>query len=105
MSLRGLFVVVVILLVPCVGWSAAPPPMRVDALGDPLPRGALARLGTMRFRQSDCPDAVAISPDGTLAAAASNSSEIYLWELPSGELRGMLHGHRGKVTSLAFSPD
>jgi WD40 repeat protein len=84
-----------------VAHPAAPPPPRVDTLGDPLPRGALARLGTTRFRQREC-NALAISPDGTLAAA-SDDGKVRLWALPSGRAWGVLDD--ADVTSLAFSPD
>src|SRR5262249_19039179 len=51
--------------------GAAPPaPVRLDALGDPLPDGAVARLGSARFR-CGCmePHDLALTADGKLAAA------------------------------------
>ena len=80
---------VLLLLVPAVIVNAAaPPPVnapRRDVNGDPLPEGAVARLGTTRFQPHDTiadnpkgfqmysPSTIALSPDGTTMAAATNS--------------------------------
>ena len=42
----------------------APPPAPTDLAGDPLPAGALARLGTTRFLHADIPTQIAYAPDG-----------------------------------------
>jgi WD40 repeat protein len=95
-------------LVVSTAHPAAPPAPRVDPLGDPLPPGALARLGTSRFRQYGA-TAAAISPDGKLAAGGNHGCTIFLWEMPSGRPRGEIQA--GELTdypgieSLAFSPD
>jgi WD40 repeat protein len=52
---RLLFTVIALCTLSCVlqeapGQPPTPPGPRVDALGDPLPDGAMARLGVMRFR-------------------------------------------------------
>jgi WD40 repeat protein len=81
---------VLILLVQTVCVNAAAPPQvnspRLDINGDPLPRGAVARLGTVRFQPEERFDqdrrgwrwriafaAVALSPDGTTLAVTSKS--------------------------------
>src|SRR5437879_3608709 len=57
---------------------AAPTQSRVDALGDPLAKGAIARLGTTRMRHFSTQDhycsgvgCVAWSPDGKMIATTS----------------------------------
>src|SRR5262249_42841817 len=58
---------------------------RTDAHGDPLPPGAVARLGTVRFRHEGWIGGIALSPDGrTLAATAGKSAAF--WDVSTGRL-------------------
>jgi RNA polymerase sigma factor (sigma-70 family) len=59
---------------------------RVDHYGDLLPAGALARLGTARFRHGDLLSSISISPDGQ--QIVSQSDLVRVWEAATGkELR------------------
>jgi RNA polymerase sigma factor (sigma-70 family) len=57
----------------------------VDALGDPLPTGAIARLGTARLRHGDGVFYAAYTPDGKGLLTAGLDQVISLWEQPSGK--------------------
>jgi WD40 repeat protein len=48
---------------------------------------------------------LAVAPDGKTLAAGNTSGVIYLWEIGTANVRGILTGHQAKVTSLDFSPD
>ncbi|KAF8751911.1 hypothetical protein RHS01_08525 [Rhizoctonia solani] len=49
---------------------------------------------------------VSISPDGTMAASASEDRTIGLWNVQTGTLLApLLQGHTGRVLSVAFSRD
>jgi RNA polymerase sigma factor (sigma-70 family) len=77
---------------------------RQDRYGDKLPEGALARLGTVRFRHDDWVSDVAIAPDGeTLAAAAGKA--ISLWDPATGKRRRLLTVPGTWFRCLAYSPD
>lgn len=77
-----------------------------DLHGDPLPEGAVARLGTLRFRAGGGITALAFSPDGKIIASCSNGNAIRLWEAASGkQIRALMEDGLGNVNALAFSPD
>jgi WD40 repeat protein len=64
--------------------AAAGQPGRVDAQGDPLPDGVVARLGTVRFRHGYPVYGMAYSPDGKrLASRASDGLRV--WETATGK--------------------
>ncbi len=59
-----------------------------DCQGDPLPDGAIVRLGTTRFRHDDHVEFVAYLPGGKRLLSFGNEGAFRIWELPGGkELR------------------
>lgn len=81
---------------------------RTDNYGDPLPPGALARIGTMRFRDGGFIRTLAYSPDGKMLASSGwvyREGVIRLWDAATGKERFLLQPHASYPSSLAFSPD
>src|SRR5438105_634500 len=61
------------------------PPARVDPFGDPLPEGAIARIGTTRLRASAMVNVVAFSHDGRRLAYGNEMGVIHVCEAADGK--------------------
>jgi WD40 repeat protein len=89
--------------------AAGTPENRIDCYGDPLPPGAVARLGTVRFLPCSTAWAVALSPDGrTVATGTISGSErniVELWDAATGARIGTIADGTENIFCLAWSPD
>ncbi|HYV37333.1 MAG TPA: WD40 repeat domain-containing protein [Gemmataceae bacterium] len=81
------------------------PPQRNDCHGDPLPEGALARLGTTRLRHNDGVSHVAYSPDGKLLASTSRDRTLRIWESATGRQVHVFQEKEVDFYAVAWSPD
>lgn len=73
---------------------------RTDPFGDPLPDGAVARLGTMRLRQPGVRSLAFSKDGGTLASGGDRP--VQLWEVATGKLLRTLDPSVGTGWSVAF---
>src|SRR5438105_15188762 len=69
----------------------------VDVYGDPLPAGAIARIGTMRLRHAGAVTCLAFSPDSAQLFSASHDKTICMWDARTGKLRRRFTGHEDAV--------
>jgi RNA polymerase sigma factor (sigma-70 family) len=84
---------------PAAEGEAAVPGAGTDSLGDPLPPGAVARLGTTRFWRGNNPRSLAFSPDGKMLLSGGDT--IHLLDARTGRQVRRFPAHGG----VAFSPD
>jgi WD40 repeat protein len=80
-------------------------PPATDALGDPLPPGAIAPLGTVRLRHTahDAVACVAFSPNGKTVVNGGRSGGC-AWDVATGEQLDWFR-MRLPVSAAAFTPD
>src|SRR5260370_42632925 len=60
-------------------------PAPTDLHGDPLPDGAVTRLGTVRWRHHGRVLCLCLSPDGKILASAGKDLTIRLWDAVTGK--------------------
>lgn len=76
-----------------------------DLYGDPLPPGAIARLGTVRFRRQDSLKDVAFLPNNkTLLAVTPNTGSRY-YEAATGKLLRSVEVGEHNVGAAAITPN
>jgi RNA polymerase sigma factor (sigma-70 family) len=117
----GRLAIAVLLVAGAVGLGAflgpaTPPPVPVtpparasepvaDRLGDPLPAGAVARLGTVRFRHGGPVFAAAFRPDGSQLVSVGRDHVLRVWDVKtSAEVRHFAEPGPG-WNSLDLAPD
>jgi WD40 repeat protein len=108
----GCVVLILNQLVQAQPLDSQPPPAKekargLDSHGDPLPEGALARLGTLRFRHDGAAMALVYSPDGKILAGTC-AGKVILWEAATGKkIRQLPIGAAGWLSrhALDFYPD
>jgi WD40 repeat protein len=84
-SIMATHVVLVALVIPSPG--AAHPDPREDTHGDPLPSGAIGRLGSTRLRHSGYIKGLTFLPDGKTLAAVDLDGVVRLWDVATGKER------------------
>ena len=79
---------------------------RSNAFSEPLPQGAVCRLGTTRWRHKSSVALARFSPNGKVLATAGESTMIRLWDVATGEqLHELTDAGRHTAYGIVFSPD
>jgi WD40 repeat protein len=81
---------------------ADPPRVPADSHGDRLPEGAIARLGTPRFRHGASLASVAFSPDGKTLASGGSDARIKQWDAVTGKELRTFSGSEAPITWVRF---
>src|ERR1700731_250811 len=77
--------------------------VEVDRYGDPLPKGAVARLGALRLHHPGHLESRGCSPDGKPLATSGADGSVCLWDWARRKELPRLPATN--VGTLAFSPD
>src|SRR5262245_24577705 len=93
------------LLVVCLGSTALGDAPKIDADGETLPAGVLARLGSSRFTHSANVDHIAFAADGKSVVFVGRDSVVGRWNIPDGKETGRVQLQPNGPRSFLLSPD
>src|SRR5690349_20036274 len=91
-----------ILLLGCAA-NAAEKPGGKDRRGDPLPAGAIARLGTVRLRHTHRTSDAVFTADGNTVLVSDCGGNIVFWDVASAREVGRLHAEDSEVNVLPLA--
>lgn len=81
------------------------PAPRCDCQGDPLPPGACARCGSVRWRHAESIQQIVFARHGALAATLGRDRSVRVWRSVNGQPLLRFHAHDREYHALAISPD
>lgn len=86
--------------------TTAKPEARLDLYGDPLPPGAVARIGSIRLRHAALSDLIYL-PDGKMILSVGGDRILRYWDIATGKpvRTTNLQGTSGPGTCVTLSPD
>jgi WD40 repeat protein len=96
--------IVIAALVLAVSPAAADPP-RTDLVGDPLPPGAVARLGTTRLRGYGWGGGLHLLPDGRRALWVGDGGRVTVWDVATGRALDSFRDPDLAGERITLSPD
>jgi WD40 repeat protein len=85
--------------------GAKDPPAQTDARGAPLPAGAVARVGSLRFQHGGRVHFLAYSGDGKWLVSLGADERVSLWDAASGQELARLKPPDRPVRGIALSSD
>ena len=88
--------------------AASSLPVRADRYGDPLPAGAVARLGSVGNRFGKTLGPMVFSPDNKTLALAYRDADnwsIAVWDVTTGKTIRRLAQDKNWITDFCFTPD
>jgi RNA polymerase sigma factor (sigma-70 family) len=90
---------------PAQGRRTATRQVKTDLLGDPLPAGALLRLGTLRQRHSQSTSRAVFTLDARTVIVADMGGRLIFWDVATGKEIRRVQADPSNVSALALSPD
>src|SRR5262249_29255936 len=97
--------ILIALIAFCLPVFAGADSPKTDADGEPLPAGALARLGSSRFTHSANVDHIAFTADGKSVVFVGRDSVVGRWNLADGKEAGRVQLQPYGPRSFLLSPD
>jgi WD40 repeat protein len=82
-----------------------PPDAGLDLYGDPLPIGAIARLGTVRYRHPGWHKRVAFLPDNETFITGTEDNSIRVWNARTGSLLHEFDFEGRRLKAFCLAPD
>src|SRR5436309_3179713 len=110
LSVTRVLVLAYLTLLPGIAAADGPPKdgpaPRTDLYGDPLPDGAIARLGSVRLRHARLSDFVFL-PGGKTILSCGSDRMLRFWDMATGrQVRAVkLQGAAGPGRAVTLSPD
>jgi WD40 repeat protein len=101
----SILIAIVFALVPPSAQAAQPQSSPTDLLGDPLPKHALARLGSTRFHHEHEILKVIYTRDGKSLVAMDSGGRIRVWDAATGRMICAIGEELNHFRQIAVSPD